>query len=70
MATTITQRVTGNPAASISSRIPHRLLLSGDMQAGSDTLLLSGDESDGDNVELLSGDALHTGIGGTITQRI
>ena len=70
MATTITQRVSGTPAPFILDRIPHRLLLSGDMQAGSDELLLSGDTTDGDDVELLSGDAVLSGIGGTITQRI
>jgi hypothetical protein len=77
MATTVTQRVTGNPSASISNRIPHRLLLSGDAQAGTDRLLLSGDTADGapgsgpgQAVELLSGDAIVGGIASTITQRI
>jgi hypothetical protein len=69
--------VAGNLAASILNRIPRRLLLSGDMQAGSDKSLLSGDATDGgpgsgpgQAVELLSGDAILGGIGGTITQRI
>jgi hypothetical protein len=77
MATTITQRVSGNPAASISNRLPHRLMLSGDAQTGTDRLRLSGDATDGDPgsspgqaVELLSGDAIVSGIGGTITPRI
>lgn len=48
--------ITGNPVEFIIGSDANKLLLSGDMQSGSDGLLLSGDMQSGSDVLLLSGD--------------
>ena len=69
MATTVTGRFSGTPAGTHVGRMPHRLLLSGDAQSGTDALALSGDATDGDDVVLLSGD-MAVAVSSTSTDRL
>jgi hypothetical protein len=79
---TITKRISGAPSGGSTKRVtesaagtertervPHLLLLEGDMQvSGHDCLLLEGDMQSGTDALKLEGDA--TAVGGTVTKRI